>query len=70
MSQRDTLVSERAGASHLLVEMHNTRTEVLMSFFALRSVYDIQRELWASILDESCFACVMPVRPYPIFSCQ
>lgn len=65
--ERDTLVSERAGASHLLVEMHNTRTEVLMSFFALRSVYEIQRELWASILDESCFACVMPVTPYRSF---
>ncbi|KAI2513707.1 hypothetical protein MHU86_847 [Fragilaria crotonensis] len=65
--ERDTLVSERAGASHLLVEMHNTRTEVLMSFFALRSVFEKQRELWASILDESCFACVMPVTPYRSF---
>lgn len=65
--ERDTMVSERAGASHLLVEMHNTRTEVLMSFFALRSVYEKQRELWASILDESCFACVMPVTPYRSF---
>jgi PAS domain S-box-containing protein len=65
--ERDTLVSERAGASNILVEMHNTRTEVLMSFFALRSVYEKQRELWASILEESCFACVMPVTPYRSF---
>lgn len=65
--ERDTLVSERAGAANLLVEMHNTRTEVLMSFFALRSTYEKQRELWSSILDESCFACVMPVTPYRSF---
>ena len=65
--ERDTLVSERAGAATLLVEMHNTRTEVLMSFFALRSVFDKRRKLWASILDESCFACVMPVTPYRSF---
>jgi len=65
--ERDTLVSERAGAANLLVEMHNTRTEVLMSFFALRSGYERQRELWSSILDESCFACVMPVTPYRSF---
>lgn len=65
--ERDTLVSERAGAANLLVEMHNTRTEVLMSFFALRSAYEKRRELWASILDESCFACVMPVTPYRSF---
>jgi PAS domain S-box-containing protein len=65
--ERDTLVSERAGASSILVEMHNTRTEVLMSFFALRSVYEKKRELWASILDESCFVCVMPVTPYRSF---
>eukprot|EP00545_Synedropsis_sp_CCMP1620_P004782 CAMPEP_0119010292 /NCGR_PEP_ID=MMETSP1176-20130426/4911_1 /TAXON_ID=265551 /ORGANISM="Synedropsis recta cf, Strain CCMP1620" /LENGTH=806 /DNA_ID=CAMNT_0006962927 /DNA_START=930 /DNA_END=3351 /DNA_ORIENTATION=+ len=65
--ERDTLVTERAGAANLLVEMHNTRTEVLMSFFALRSGYEKQRELWSSILDESCFACVMPVTPYRSF---
>jgi len=65
--ERDTLVSERAGAANLMVEMHNTRTEVLMSFFALRSAYERQRELWSSILDESCFACVMPVTPYRSF---
>lgn len=65
--ERDTLVSERAGAANILVEMHNTRTEVLMSFFALRSANEKRRELWASILDESCFACVMPVTPYRSF---
>jgi PAS domain S-box-containing protein len=64
--ERDTLVSERAGAATLLVEMHNIRNEVLMSFFALRSANDQRRELWASILDES-FACVMPVTPYRSF---
>jgi len=65
--ERDTLVSERAGAANLMVEMHNTRTEVLMSFFALRSSYERQRELWSSILDECCFASVMPVTPYRSF---
>jgi len=65
--ERDTLVSERAGAANLLVEMHNTRTEVLMSFFALRSTNEKRRKLWATILDESCFACVMPVTPYRSF---
>ena len=65
--ERDTLVSERAGAANILVEMHNTRTEVLMSFFALRSANEKRRELWASILDESCFACVVPVTPYRSF---
>jgi PAS domain S-box-containing protein len=65
--ERDTLVSERAGAANLLVEMHNTRTEVLMSFFALRSSNEKRRKLWSSILDESCFNCVMPVTPYRSF---
>jgi len=65
--ERDTLVSERAGAANILVEMNNTRTEVLMSFFALRSANEKRRELWSSILDESCFACVMPVTPYRSF---
>jgi len=65
--ERDTLMSERAGAANILVEMHNTRTEVLMSFFALRSANEKRRELWASILDESCFACVIPVTPYRSF---
>jgi PAS domain S-box-containing protein len=65
--ERDTLVSERAGAANLLVEMHNTRTEVLMSLFALRSTNEKRRDLWASILDESCFSCVVPVTPYRSF---
>jgi PAS domain S-box-containing protein len=65
--ERDTLVTERAGTATLLVEIHNTRTEVLMSFFALRSANEQRRELWASILDESCFACIMPVTPYRSF---
>jgi len=65
--ERDTLVSERAGAATLLVEMHNTRTEVLMSFFALRTSNEKRRKLWSSIIDESCFSCVMPVTPYRSF---
>jgi PAS domain S-box-containing protein len=65
--ERDTLVTERAGAASILVEMNNTRTEVLMSFFALRSANEKRRPLWASILDESCFACVLPVTPYRSF---
>jgi len=65
--ERDTLVSERVGAASLLIEMHSTRIDVLMSFFALRSACERRRELWASILDESCFACVMPVTPYRSF---
>ncbi|KAG7337018.1 PAS domain S-box containing protein [Nitzschia inconspicua] len=65
--ERDTLVSERAGAANILVEMNNTRTEVLLSFFALRSANEKRRELWSSILDESRFACVMPVTPYRSF---
>ena len=65
--ERDTLVTERAGAATILVEMNNTRTEVLMSFFALRSANEKRRPLWASILDESSFACVMPVTPYRSF---
>ena len=65
--ERDTLVTERAGAATILVEMNNTRTEVLMSFFALRSANEKRRPLWASILDESCFACVLPVTPYRSF---
>lgn len=65
--ERDTLVSERAGEANLLVEMHNTRTEVLMSFFSLRSSNEKRRNLWSSILEESCFTCVMPVTPYRSF---
>lgn len=65
--ERDILVSERAGAANLLVEMHNTRTDVLLSFFALRSANERRRELWSSILDESCFSCLLPVTPYRSF---
>uniref|UniRef100_A0A6T9YEN6 BZIP domain-containing protein n=1 Tax=Pseudo-nitzschia arenysensis TaxID=697910 RepID=A0A6T9YEN6_9STRA len=65
--ERDTLVTERAGAASILVEMNNTRTEVLMSFFALRSANEKRRPLWASILDESSFTCVLPVTPYRSF---
>ena len=65
--ERDTLVTERAGAASILVEMNNTRTEVLMSFFALRSANEKRRQLWASILDESSFACILPVTPYRSF---
>eukprot|EP00594_Rhizosolenia_setigera_P008958 CAMPEP_0178973470 /NCGR_PEP_ID=MMETSP0789-20121207/21750_1 /TAXON_ID=3005 /ORGANISM="Rhizosolenia setigera, Strain CCMP 1694" /LENGTH=671 /DNA_ID=CAMNT_0020661359 /DNA_START=1463 /DNA_END=3478 /DNA_ORIENTATION=- len=65
--ERDTLVSERAGAANMLVQMHNTRTEVLMSFFSLRSCNEKRRQLWSSILDESCFQCIMPVTPYRSF---
>jgi len=65
--ERDTLVTERAGAASILVEMNNTRTEVLMSFFALRSANEKRRQLWASILDESSFSCILPVTPYRSF---
>jgi hypothetical protein len=59
--ERDTLVSERVVAATVLVEMHSIRTEVLMSIMALRSR---RRKLWSSILDESCFVCLMPpVKP-------
>jgi hypothetical protein len=65
--ERDTLVTEQADTAMLLVDLHNKRTDVLMSFFALRSANEQRRELWASILDESCFACIMPVTPYRSF---
>jgi len=64
--ERDTLVSERAGAASLLLEMQKTRTDVLLSFFAVRSCYEKRRTLWSSILDESV-TCVMPVTPYRSF---
>lgn len=64
--ERDTLVSERAGAASLLLEMQKTRTDVLLSFFALRSSYEKRRHTWSSILDESIM-CVMPVTPYRSF---
>ena len=65
--ERDTLVTEQADTAMLLVELHNKRTEVLMSFFALRSANEQRRELWANVLDESCFVCIMPVTPYRSF---
>jgi PAS domain S-box-containing protein len=64
--ERDSLVSERAGAATLLVEVQKTRMDVLLSFFALRSSYEKRRALWSSIMDES-FTCVMPVTPYRSF---
>jgi PAS domain S-box-containing protein len=65
--ERDSLVSERTSSANLLVEMHNTRTEVLMSFLALRTSNEKRRKLWSSIIDESSFVCVMPVTPYRSF---
>lgn len=67
--ERDTLVSERATAADLMVEIHAKRVDVLRSFFALRGSYtvDQKRELWSSILDESSFTCRMPVTPYQSF---
>eukprot|EP00551_Chaetoceros_affinis_P009028 CAMPEP_0203674584 /NCGR_PEP_ID=MMETSP0090-20130426/16769_1 /ASSEMBLY_ACC=CAM_ASM_001088 /TAXON_ID=426623 /ORGANISM="Chaetoceros affinis, Strain CCMP159" /LENGTH=945 /DNA_ID=CAMNT_0050540517 /DNA_START=30 /DNA_END=2867 /DNA_ORIENTATION=- len=64
--ERDTLVSERAGAASLLLEMQKTRTDVLLCFFALRSSFEKKRAIWSSILDESMM-CVMPVTPYRSF---
>ena len=65
--ERDSLVSERTNYANLLVEMHDTRTEVLMSFLALRTSNEKRRKLWSSIIDESSFVCVMPVTPYRSF---
>lgn len=65
--ERDSLVSERTSSANLLVEMHNTRTEVLMSFLALRTSNEKRRKLWSSIIDESSFVCMMPVTPYRSF---
>uniref|UniRef100_A0A7S3VGB4 PAS domain-containing protein n=1 Tax=Chaetoceros debilis TaxID=122233 RepID=A0A7S3VGB4_9STRA len=64
--ERDSLYSERAGAASLLLEVQKTRTDVLLSFFALRSSYEKKRQLWSSILDENV-NCVMPVTPYRSF---
>ena len=64
--ERDILVSERANAASMLLEMQRTRTDVLLSFFALRAENEKQRFLWSSILDKS-FTCVMPVTPYRSF---
>mmetsp|Transcript_7941 Transcript_7941/g.14955 ORF Transcript_7941/g.14955 Transcript_7941/m.14955 type:complete len:1059 (+) Transcript_7941:348-3524(+) len=64
--ERDSLVSERVGAASMLLEVQKTRTDVLLSFFALRCKYEKKRALWSSILDES-FTCIMPVTPYRSF---
>jgi len=65
--ERDELVSERSGKVHLLVEVNNSRTKVLLNFFSLRSSNVTRREVWSSILDESTFRCVLPVTPYRSF---
>jgi len=67
--ERDTLVSERAVAANLMVEIHSKRVDVLRSFFALRASYttDQKRDMWSSILDESSFTCRLPVTPYQSF---
>ena len=67
--ERDNLVSERATAASLMVEVHSKRVDVLRSFFALRASYSVsqKRELWSSILDESSFTCRLPVTPYQSF---
>eukprot|EP00957_Ditylum_brightwellii_P072624 5518482-Ditylum_brightwellii.AAC.1 len=62
--ERNTLVSECVEAASLLIEMHSTRIDILMSFFTLQTACEGRRGLWASILDESCFACVMPGTSY------
>ena len=64
--ERDALVSERSGAASHLLEMQKTRTDVLLSFFVLRSKYERRRPIWSSIMDESV-TCVMPVTPYRSF---
>ncbi len=64
--ERDILVSERANAASMLLEMQRTRTDVLLSFFALRTENEKRRNLWSSILAES-FTCAMPVTPYRSF---
>lgn len=64
--ERDSLLTERACAATHLVEVQKIRTEVLMAFFALRSMYEKKRSLWSSILEESV-TCVLPVTPYRSF---
>ena len=65
--ERDTLVSERAAAANLLLEVQTTRQEVILSFFALRTGNEKRRKLWASVLDESRCTCTLPVTPYRSF---
>lgn len=64
--ERDNLKNERAGAATRLLEIQTTRTDVLMSFFALRSSNELRRNYWSSILDET-ITCNMPVTPYRSF---
>lgn len=64
--ERDSLLTERAYAATHLLEVQQIRTEVLMAFFALRSMYEKKRSLWSSILEESV-TCVLPVTPYRSF---
>jgi len=64
--ERDTLVSERAGAATVLLEMQKARSDVLLSFFALRSSCEKRRTVWSSILDETV-TCILPVTPYRSF---
>mmetsp|Transcript_20740 Transcript_20740/g.25684 ORF Transcript_20740/g.25684 Transcript_20740/m.25684 type:complete len:390 (-) Transcript_20740:223-1392(-) len=61
------MVRERAAAANMMAEMTKTRTEVLLSFFALRSMFEKRREMWGSVLDEAGFRCVLPVTPYRSF---
>jgi len=68
--ERDLLVNDRAVAATLMAETTKIRTEVLLSFLALRSEYKINRELWSRVLDESGFQCVLPVTPYRSFRCS
>jgi len=65
--EREALQREKMGHENLRRETQSTRTQVLMSFFALRSSYERHREMWSLILDESCFYCVVPVTPYRSF---
>ena len=67
--ERDALMSERAAAASLMLEVHSKRVDVLRSFFALRAGYGAEqkRELWSGILDESSFSCRLPVTPYQSF---
>lgn len=65
--ERDSLVNERAGAASVLVEVNNKRKEAVVNFFAIRTSADRRRELWANIVDETCFTFLLPVTPYRSF---
>ncbi len=64
--ERDSLVSQRAGNACRMLEDQKTRTDVLLTLFALISSYELRRSLWSSILDESV-NCHMPITPYRSF---